>query len=737
LHSLRKRAPWRYAAITLVFVCSCGGEPQPNVLVVTFDTARYDRFGVTGDPEARTPIVDALAAGGVLFERAYSSVPITLPAHTTILSGLEPREHGVHNNGRFRVPDKVETFAEILKRSSYETAAMVSAFVLDGRFNLGQGFDVYGDDVDKKSDPFSTMVPQREAAATTDEALAWIAERSGAAPFFLWVHYYDPHQPRTLELPFQGISDAYRAEIAYTDEQFGRLLAGAAEADHGRGTLIAFTADHGEGLGDHGEETHAILAYDSTLHVPLILAGPGVPTGVRTRVMARHVDLVPTLLAALALPIPADLPGRNLLELVSKQVDVGGEPEVVSSFECRESEFSLGWLPIEGVRTQRWKYTALPEPAELYDVIADPGETRNLVAEQPETAARMESLHAALAPASAEVDRMELDPEDAAKLAALGYVEAPASFAEAERPDPRRFVVSHNWISSAESMASSGRYEQAVELLETLAEGPSMRPLALRKLAPILERLGRTDDAVAAYRHYLELTGSTEARFSLARALVELGRAEEGLRELDAEDLDSPGVARLRARALAELGRHLEARAALDEEFAANEHERLRQRARLAVEARVAPDAQIELRSLLAQAPDSRVLRSSLSLRLAVAGDTGDSDEVLALLQALVEEKPDSPEVLANMGWSFYRIGHPVEAAAALEAALEAAPSRLLDRVRLGVVLGELGDTQRAVEELSSALRLQPGATWAEEARAHLKRFAVRPEMAAGEGAGR
>ncbi len=722
----------RAATIALALASGCGRDPQPNLLIVTFDTTRYDRFGVTGDPEAQTPVVDALAARGVLFERAYASVPITLPSHTTIFTGFEPRVHGVRSNGRFKVPEAAETLAEILKRSGYQTAAMVSAFVLDGRYNLDQGFDVYGDDVEPKSDPFSPMVQQRDAVATTDEALAWLAARSRETPYMLWVHYYDPHQPRTVELPFRGMSDGYRAEIAYTDEQLGRLLAVVDAADDARATLIAFTADHGESLGEHGEETHAILAYDSTLHVPLILAGPGVPAGVRTRAMARHIDLLPTLLGALALRVPDTLPGRNLLAAAAAEAAVTSDLELTSSFECRESETSLGWLPIEGVRTQRWKYTALPEPVELYDVIADPSETINLAVEQPEIAARMAAFYAAFdAEASPFAsNRIELDPEEAAKLAALGYVEAPVAFEESARPDPRRFVASHNWISVAQTKASKGRYEQAFDILETLAESPSMRPLALRTLAPIYERVGRTDDAVAALRRYFELTGSSEAQFSIARALIEAGRAEEGLRDLDASDLHSPGVARLRAHALAALGRHAEARAALDDGFANAERERLHQRARLIVEAPVPPDADAELRALLEQAPEDPVLRSSLGLRLALSGVAEQRDEALALLQALSDEKPKSPEVLANVGWGMYRIGRPTQAAASLEAALAAAPGRLLDRVRLALVLGELGDTQRAVEEIYTALRLQPGAAWADEAREHLRQFEARPEMA-------
>jgi arylsulfatase A-like enzyme len=709
-------------ACVALIAAGCGQQPLPNVLVVTFDTTRYDHLGATGDPEARTPVVDALAARGILFERAYANVPITLPSHTTIFTGLEPREHGVHNNGRFRVPEEVETLAEMLKRSGYDTAAMVSAFVLDGRYNLDQGFDIYSDEVDPKSDPFSMLVPQRAGRATTDASLEWLESRSGEAPYLLWTHYYDPHHPRDVEPPFDEMPDGYRAEIAYTDEQFGRLLAGAEAADDGRGTLIVFTSDHGESLGEHGEETHAILAYDSTLHVPLILAGPGIPEGVRTRGFARHFDLVPTILTFLGLPVAENLGGRDLLADLSDQPEGESGFEFVSGFECRESEFALGWMPIEGVRTERWKYTARPNPIELYDINTDPKERRNLAAEHPDVVTRMAELYDALPSdvSSSDDDRIEVDPEEAAKLAALGYVEAPTNFAEGQRPDPRRFVTSQNWISTARGMASQGLHDQAIDILETLAESRSMQSMALRTLAPIYEQVGRADDGVAALRIYLELTDSPEARFSLAKMLLAADRAEETLQELDRTELDSPVVGRLRAHALATLGRHAEARTALDDEFAASDRERLRQRARLVVEARVAPDAESELRGLLAQAPDDLVIRSTLALRLAVVGGGENANEVLDLLDSLEEDAPESPDVLANMGWAYHRIDQFAQAAASLEAALEIAPSRLLDRVRLGVTLAELGEPDRAIEELNSALLIQPGAPWAGEARAQV-----------------
>jgi len=304
------------------------------VVLVTFDTTRYDHFGCTGDPEAHTPTVDGLAGHGTLFEHAYASVPLTLPSHTTIMTGLEPVARGVHENGRFRVPDALETLAERLRAAGWQTGAFVSAFVLDRRFGLDRGFDTYSDET----------------------------HRPGGA--------------------LEGMHDRYAAAIASADAALGRLLDGIAALGRGRGTLVVFTADHGESLEEHGARTQGILAYDSTLHVPIVLAGPGVPAGVRADTLARHIDVVPTVLALLGLPTPGDLPGRDLLRA---RADDGA----VGYFECRGPNLDYGWAVIEGVRTLQWKYTARPEPAELYDVLADPRETSNRADAEPPVRAEM------------------------------------------------------------------------------------------------------------------------------------------------------------------------------------------------------------------------------------------------------------------------------------------------------------------------------------------------------------
>jgi arylsulfatase A-like enzyme/Flp pilus assembly protein TadD len=709
----------RLGLLCTVLLCACSRGPAPNLLLVTFDTTRYDHLGCTGDPEARTPVVDALAERGLLFDRTFASAPLTLPSHTTMLTGLEPLTHGVHHNGRFRASDELETLAEMLRDHGYATGAFVSAFVLDPRYNLSQGFDVYSAETRRKSDPLDLTVPQRPGADVTDEALRWLDESSGDAPFFVWAHYYDPHLPRSVEPPFDALGDAYRAEIAYADAQLGRLLEGVARTSNGRETLIVFTSDHGESLGEHGEQTHGLLAYDSSLRVPLILAGPGVPRDTRTRVFARHIDLLPTILGALRVPVPPDLPGRDLLRAVS---DAAAD-SLVGYFESQGAHFDLGWAPITGVRTERWKYTVTPAPAELYDVQADPREKTNLAELRPEVVTELGALYARLHETQMrpglESQRRDMDAEEMAQLAALGYVEIPIAAGD-EAPDPRTFIGVHGWVGYGRALARSGQYLRSIELLETLSESPSVRALVIRTLAPIYAQAGRFDDAIRTYRLYIELTGAPEARLGLSRTLLQANRPGEALAVIDEIAPHSPKLAFRRAQALGQLGRHEEARLVVDEAFAGRHlaRDRRRSRAFLVLDAAPIADGEEELRALLAAAPDDAILKSRLGFYLAIWAPEDRGEEAGRLLREAAASLEDSPEFQSNLGWGLFHLGADDEARVALEAALAIDATRQLDRVRLARVLRRTGESERALALVRSALAIHPAAVWSDDARA-------------------
>ena len=702
----------------MIVLAGCTRRPPPNVVIVTFDTTRYDRIGANGDPGAKTPVVDALATRGLRFERAYSSIGLTLPAHTTIMSGLEPIVHGVHNNGKFRVPKQIDTLAERLAKAGYETAAFVSAYVLNATYHLDQGFEVYDDETRDPGGALSFSVPSRPAGEVTAAALKWLEKRSPDKPFFLWAHYYDPHMPYQAKAPYDAIGDPYAAEIAYADSELGKLLEAVGAREGERGTLVVFTADHGESFGEHGEATHGLVAYDSTLHVPLVIAGPGVPKGVVSPTYARHIDLAPTILAAAGLGAPHELEGRDLVRAAT-----ASDEGIVGYFESKGPHFDLGWTELAGVRTARWKYTALPEPRELYDVVADPREVRNVLDEEPEARREMEALWESYRStrAGARIDAAAggQSVEELEKLAALGYVQAPRTFDEAQAPDPRAFVAVHSWVDHGRTLATMGRYDDAIEALETIGQSPSVRGLVLRSLASVYAERGKIDDAIRVYREYIALTDSTEARLGLGRTLLNANRPAEALAMLDElKDRLSMGVVFYRAIALSRMGRTTEARAAIDEGFPGPRlrQPRLRQRAALVLDAAPIADGEAELRGLLGELPEDPVLKSRVGYYLAVWGPKEKGDEALELLRAAVVAQPKNAELLANLGWGAYKLGHDEEAVEKLEAALEERPESPLDRFRLAHPLKRLGRNGEALGLVRRALKLQPAASWAPEA---------------------
>jgi tetratricopeptide (TPR) repeat protein len=540
----------------------------------------------------------------------------------------------------------------------------------------------------------------------------------------LWTHFYDPHLPRRVEPPFDAIPDPYRAEIAYADAQLARVLEAVERAANGRPTWILFTSDHGESFGEHGELTHGIVAYDSTLHVPLIVVGPGAPRGERTTLFARHMDLAPTLLAAAGLPAPKGLRGRDLLRAHATGARAG-EDEVLGWFESHGAK-GLGWATLEGIRTGRWKYTGAPAPEELYDVVRDPGETANLAAQEPEERARLAALFNEFRSKHAgrrSSRRKNLSLAEREQLAALGYIEAPAPFDKGEEPDPRQFVAAHGWVEQARVSAMNGEYAAAIDLLETLVESPSIQALVLRSLGRVYEEAGRSQDAIRAYRRYIELTRASEARLGLARMLLRVGQHGEALDALASLPAADANVAPLRAVALARLDRGAEARATLDTSFSDSPVQRRHQRSNLVLFVAPAADGESELRSLLAAAPDDALLESRLGYYLAIWGSAAQREEALALLRGAAALEPRNAEIQANLGWGAYRRDETEEAIRALEAALSLDPERPMDQYRLAQALERGGDRRRAREQVAAAVRASPGAYWSREANALLSRL--------------
>ena len=405
-------------------VLSCrapGGEPaakEPlSLVLVTMDTLRADRVGVYGGIEGLTPNLDALAKRGVVFLDATAHAPLTLPSHASLMTGLFPSHHAVRDNAGFPLDPASETLAEVLSRAGYQTAAFVGAYVLNRRTGISQGFETFVDRFIMGTVHLTLSSLERRGPDLAAEAAEWLENAS--PPFYLWLHLYDPHAPYEAPPAFaeQWPDRPYEAEVATSDWALGDLLRALPEGMENH-TIVVVTADHGESLGEHGEPEHGIFLYQSTLQVPLIIAGPGLPEGARIADPVRHVDVVPTVLDLLGILPPGDLDGESLLPLIA-----GNERETVpiSYAESAFGHLHFGSSELRAVRKGEWKHIEAPRP-ELYNLREDPTEQQNLHAREPgvvrDLLSELRNIPRALLPPQAET----IDSATADRLRSLGYV---------------------------------------------------------------------------------------------------------------------------------------------------------------------------------------------------------------------------------------------------------------------------------------------------------------------------
>jgi arylsulfatase A-like enzyme/tetratricopeptide (TPR) repeat protein len=529
-----------------------------DVVLVTIDTLRADAVGFAGNRRVETPTLDRLAAGGRRFADAHAHNVVTLPSHTNILTGLYPYQHGVRDNTGFALSPRVPTLATRLKRAGWTTGAFVGAYPLDARFGLNQGFDVYDDRFPRGSNPDDFVIAERRGDQVVAAARAWWDAQAGKRRF-LWVHLYDPHAAYDPPEPFASRyrDNPYLGEVAAADSFLAPLLAPLLDGRQPP-ALVIVTSDHGESLGEHGEQTHGLFAYEATLKVPLVVWGPGIAPG-RDGRPARHVDIVPTVLSFLRLGLPGGLPGRSLLA----PAGAGG-----SYFEALSTALNRGWAPLRGRLDRGKKLIDLPLP-ELYDLPADPREERNRFADDRRTA---HALREALPRESAwPPPRGAVSPEEEARLRSLGYATgsgSPTKTAYTAADDPKTLVGVDNRLHQVIDAYSRRRYAEAAALArQVIAERPDL-PEAYEDLALALQQLERPDEATAALRGALAHgAGRASIRRQLGLALAEAGRAGEAvavLQPLAAPGTD-PDAATLNALgiALSDAGRHGEAVAVL------------------------------------------------------------------------------------------------------------------------------------------------------------------------------
>jgi choline-sulfatase len=510
------------AALLAAFGLACRKEtaPPPSLLLVTVDTLRADRVGAYGAHGVKTPSIDALAARGVLFEEALSSTPLTLPSHSTILSGVEPPRHGVRDNGTYVFPDSRDTLATRLHEQGYSTAAFVGAYVLDRRFGLARGFDAYDDAIARRQEGTSILESERPGEAVVEAAEGWLTKTR--TPFFAWVHLYDPHAPYAPPSPFREeyAGRPYDGEVAHVDALVGRLLAAAEAAAKSR-LLVAFASDHGEALEEHGEATHGFFVYQPTLRIPLVIAGPGVPRSARRPGPARTADIAPTLLAKLGLEVPSGLDGRDLFAGATRR----------ESYAETHYPRTFGWAALFSYRVGALKLVDAPRP-ELYDLGADPGEKENLAERRPDDVARLRQALAAFRGSETPGKVAALPPDVAERLRALGYAGgAPVVPAADERlTDPKDALATFREFEDASWAEARGELEKAIAGYRRLVAREATNPVFRRSLASALRRAGKKEEATRVAEAGTGDTQDAVLAHEQALALAAAGRVEDAIR---------------------------------------------------------------------------------------------------------------------------------------------------------------------------------------------------------------
>ncbi len=495
-------------AALLALGCARTGRPAPNVVLISIDTLRADRLGSYGGTRVETPAIDALARGGVRFAKAYSPVPLTLPAHWTIHTGFEPWHHGVVDNGMTLDTPPGETLAERFAAAGYDTAAFVSASILQRTFGLDRGFSRYDDGPAADGALDQLLHATGRAGERVDQALAWL-RRERQKPFFLWLHLYDPHAPYDPPAEFRAryAQRPYDGEVAFVDTQVARLFAALDRAGTADDTLVVLLSDHGESLGEHGEQTHGILLYDATLHVPLIFRLPrALPAGTVRSEPVTLADVAPTVLALAGLPAKAPTDGLDLFgpALPSRRL------AAISESPHRR----FGWATLVAIREGIWKYVQAPRP-ELYRVDLDPAERLDRIAAEP---ARAGELGRAARTIEKEMkERLtarltsEPDAEARAKLQALGYVggtppSSPGSpLSPASPPDPKDKIGLLAEFDRAYQLFAEGRLQEAQKSFLSLAEASTFsQDFALPALGRIARLEGRNREAEEIFLREVE-----------------------------------------------------------------------------------------------------------------------------------------------------------------------------------------------------------------------------------------
>lgn len=724
---------------------------RPNLLFITIDTCRADRIGCLGNPSIRTPNIDALAARGALFTQAVCQVPTTLPSHASIFTGLNPTSHGVRDNGRFHLQESAVTLAEILRDAGYRTGAFVGAFPVAAQFGLAQGFEVYSDELPRLAFRGRAAISERRGDEVTEGAIEWLSKQ-GDAPFFAWVHFFDPHWPYEPPGVYAALyaDRAYEGEIAFVDGEIGRLVGMLEDAGLADETLVVVMSDHGEGLGEHLEFSHSVLIYDGTIRIPLVIAPAGAApkTGLLFSSQARSIDVMPTVLDLAGLSIPSGLDGTTLRRTEETATDL---TSCLSYTETYTPWYGFQWSPLRGLRADGWKFIEAPQ-SELYDLAADPNEKSNLLAARPAKRKAWQRALDDLGVERASSAERDMDAETVEKLRALGYVGAGRALSasrpsrgDGDLPNPIQMIDTYfYYLAPAAGMYGHGEFASAIALCDSALTHDPTNLQALVTRSHALNHLGRHDEAQASYERLLSLDpenvgahfalaaiaferedyeaaergyryvltvdpGIVEARHDLALALKRMGRTKEAEEALRQAAVSAPEFAPI-YRSLGDLyfeeGRRREALAAYLEGFAVEPTNRDLE---AAVRALVAEDslgegALRELESAHERDPESKGRRIPL---ITVAFERGEKERAWALLREGLAKAP-SAALYRIQAWMHKTDGRSDLAVRDLEAGVALEPQSAFAHVTLAAFYGSLGRLDDAKVEYEAALEIDP-----------------------------
>jgi arylsulfatase A-like enzyme/predicted Zn-dependent protease len=688
-----------------------------NLLLVSLDTVRADRLGSYHYAQAQTPRLDALAASGLRFEHASTVAPLTLPAHSSLMTGTFPAWHGVRDNGGFYLDDDQLTLAEMLRERGFRTGGFVGAFVLDRRWGISQGFDRYFDDFDLDKYENASMMDtiQRPGGEVVDHALEWL-KADATQPFFAWVHLYDAHTPYEAPEPYRSRfprtrDGAYDAEISSADAQVGRLVDALRDAGRLDDTLIVVVGDHGEMLGEHGEPTHGFFIYEGATRIPLVISGPGVPAAVISD-QVRIVDVAPTALSLLGVPVPKPVQGADLMPLAR-----GQHLGLIAHSESWYPRYHYGWSELRAIQDGRFKLIRAPRP-ELYDLATDPREERD---QAQAAAARLDLFGRALdefesktARAGAPQGPRAIDSETEERLAALGYVAGSVSLqrmAGPARGDPKDKIGLYNLMKEAAALSSENRIDDAIATVrQALDQDPEIVE-GYMLLGNFYKKLKRPEDAIAAYRDALARDSEHQnALFSLALAYKDEGRLDEArvgferARELDPRNgkvlwqlADLWMRKRDFARAEAIIADALERKV--------DEHRLLLKLAESRIEAQRFDEAEQALKTALEKKPDLAVAHFDLGLAYEGQGQTAKAIESY---ERELASNPKAYRAAFNAAKLLQRAGRAQEAIAHYRKTVEIDPTFGTGQLFLAKALYDAGDLTGAEEWARKGLTNKP-----------------------------